>query len=129
MGAGVKVWIPGKLENPLNGSHGHWTQARSLGEVAARKSADVSTHYEDAALGLADPPRRPRSTSPSRPTSGPVLTTTTSEQRSSTYRDALKDMKIIDDDRESSGHEFHYRQVVSRGKNAKRGVEVEVTPR
>lgn len=41
-------------------------------------------------------------------------------------RDALKDMSIIDDDRPSSGHEFIYLQEMSRGKDARRGVEITV---
>jgi hypothetical protein len=45
------------------------------------------------------------------------------------YRDALKDMRIIDDDRPSSGHVFVYTQEISRGKDAKRGVMVSVAPR
>ena len=42
------------------------------------------------------------------------------------YVDALKDMRIIDDDRDSCGHTFTYQQEVSRGKGADLGVEIEV---
>jgi len=43
------------------------------------------------------------------------------------YRDALTDMGLIQDDRDSAGHTFVYEQEISRGRHARRGVQITVT--
>ena len=111
------------LQNPLNGSHGHWSKharwARTRREAAclailaaigprpkvlARTpkvvtfTAFVGAEWDDDNLRAAIKP----------------------------YRDALKDAGLINDDRPSAGHEFRYEQRIERGKGKPRGLRVTV---
>jgi len=118
----VTLFIPCTLVNPLNGSHGHWSKrARS-----ARTQREKAQMYLLQALGT----ERPNPHTLKRITftaytynafDGDGL-----QASLKNIRDALKDMRIVDDDRASLGHQFVYEQQISRGKNAKRGVQITV---
>ena len=41
-------------------------------------------------------------------------------------RDALKDARLIDDDRDSSGHSFSYGQVIARQRGAMHGIAIDI---
>lgn len=123
----MTVWIPGALANPqASGARGHWSKHAT---IARRQREKAQTYL------LLETRRRgqPWSHKPEKP-----KTITFTAYVHNAYdddniraalkptRDALKDMLVIDDDRPSAGHHFIYDQVVSRGKNAKRGVEIRI---
>jgi len=119
----VTLFIPCTLVNPLNGSHGHWSQrARS-----AKTQREKAQMYILAALNGAPRPN---------PHTLKRITFTAYTYNAfdgdglqaslKNIRDALKDMQIVDDDRASLGHQFVYEQQISRGKHAKRGVQITV---
>jgi hypothetical protein len=121
----VTFWIPGPIENPLNGSlsHAHWTK-RSRWAKTRREKAQM---HMLVAFG-----RGPRSPHTPKHITFRAFTYNAFDGDGlqaaiKPYRDALKDMRIIDDDRDSAGHRFVYEQEISRGKDAKRGVEISVT--
>jgi hypothetical protein len=122
----LTVWIPGKLENPLNGSlsRAHWTK-KSRWARTRREAAQM--HFLEA-LGTGKRSKRPDPKAPKLVTFrcyvGAEWDDDNLRAACKPVRDSLKDMKIIDDDRPSAGHTFTYEQEIRRGKDAKRGVEV-----
>lgn len=124
----LAVFVPGKVTNPLNGSHGHWTKHRrwakdwreraqtallegrswfltvgqTVGPAEVPKAitfiAYVAREFDDDNIRAACKP----------------------------CRDALKDMRVIDDDKPSAGHVFEYQQVVNGKRDARRGIEIRV---
>ena len=121
----MTVWLPGLLVNPTNGSRGHWSKhsrwAKSwrdrtcmqiLAVVGASRrhgiypkapklvtfTAHVGAEWDDDGLSSALKP----------------------------CRDALQDMRIIDNDRPSAGHQFIYEQVYPTPRQS-RGVRIDVT--
>jgi hypothetical protein len=120
----VRVFVAGQLTNPMNGSRGHWTKHAKwaslwrdrtglilfdeLSRVKAPWKADapkavtfvcfVAREWDDDNVRAACKP----------------------------LRDALKDMKLIDDDKPSTGHVFAYTQIIDGKRTATRGVEIRV---
>lgn len=122
----VRVFLPGQLRNPLNGSWGGWQKHARL----ARDMRDRAT----TALYLATTPAQ--RTEIIRNAATPKLVTFRAfvvrewdddavPAAIKPYRDALVTMRLIDDDRPSAGHRFVYAQTIEKGK---RGVEIVVEP-
>ena len=114
----VAFFIPGNLDNPLNGTHGHWsTPARR------RKAWRENTK----AAYLASPRMATAPWTPKRVT---LVANVWNRMDSDglqaackSVRDGLVDCGLIDDDGPDSGHVFLYEQRVAR---AQRGVTVSV---
>ena len=123
----LAVFVPGKLRNPMNGTHGHWSKhARwaktwrertcwAVFESAYRGAGVVGVNMGRMLLALEMQPDRPKVVTfhaivPSKfdddnlpPCCKPI-------------RDALKDMGVINDDRTSAGHTFVYEQEAKRAR-------------
>lgn len=125
----LSFFVHTKPENPLNGSlsGAHWSKKRRWSNL--RREAAARVMYAEM-----------RGKRPPWPAAQPKAVTFTvhshnafdSDGRQAAckpYRDALRDMGLINDDRDSAGHSFDYRQVISRGKAAKHGVQIDVTIR
>lgn len=109
------IFVAGKLINPLNGSFGHWSKHA---RIARRWREATAMQVFLAGLG-----QRQALGSPS----DPKCITFTAHTGSTwdddnlpgaikPIRDGLKDARIIDDDKPSSGHRFVYRQRIDRKK-------------
>lgn len=120
----LDVWIPGKLVNPLNGSHGHWSTRARWAKTRREQAQTVYLAYICVTGRRAVP-------------SAPKIVTFTARVWNEfdddglraalkPHRDALKDMRLIQDDRPSAGHEFRYHQQIDR---TRRGVAVRVEVR
>ena len=133
----LAVFVPGKLRNPMNGSHGHWSKharwaktwreraAWAIFESAYQGCGVVGVNMGRALLALEMQPEKPKLVTlhavvPSRfdddnlpPCCKPI-------------RDALKDMGVVNDDRPSAGHVFTYTQEARRKAGTVHGVTVRV---
>jgi hypothetical protein len=124
----IAVFVPGVLRNPLNGSWGHpLKHARTNREWRERTQSHLL-----AALRL---PRTRMQMDPAAPKRITITAHVGAEWDDDGIpaavkpcRDALKDMRIINDDKPSAGHVFAYAQIVSRGKGCSRGVKITVEP-
>lgn len=115
------IFVPGKLVNVLNGSHGHWSRrarwAKQWRERAYLTMLTTPKFMQAVSAGDAATPKR-------------ITFTAHTHNRVDSdglaamlkpSRDALKDAGIIHDDGPDSGHVFEYAQVIDR---AHRGVAI-----
>lgn len=122
----MTVFIPGKLANPQasewKGSH--WAKRARLAKSIREKTGAYILATMGRRLDAAPwaPKRVEFNAYVANPFDSDNLATACKP-----YRDALRDMKLIDDDRDSCGHQFVYRQTVARGLDARRGLEITVT--
>ena len=131
----LTIFVPGRLTNPMNGPHGHWsTRAKWAREWRQRTGAAILHHVAQHRAG--------RQLGPYGERLGVVL----GEAMHVSFllhtwnavdsdalgpmvkpcRDALIDMRLIHSDAPDSGHVFEYAQVVNR---KARGVTITITPR
>ena len=113
----MEWFIPGRITNPLNGSHHHWSVRAKWAKAWRTQSGFVAAQH---ARGI-DPktPKRIIFT-------GHVVRKFDCDNFMSAMkpvRDGLKDAGIIHDDGPDSGHEFVYNQIIDR---KRLGVEVKV---
>lgn len=136
----LAVWVPGALTNPLNGSHGHWEKHRlwakdwreragtALLIAITNRGRFIALAFSDAREGLVA--MREIVTGQKAVTFIAYVAREWDEDNLRAglkpVRDALKDMRVIDDDKPSAGHTFTYEQRVDRTKGARRGVEIRV---
>ena len=120
----MTIVIPGKLENPLNGSHGHWSKHARWARTRKAKAEMCIL----AALKSRQPPWPPEA--PKRIT---FLATVWNQFDSDglsaackPIRDSLQSMGLINSDAPGAGHTFLYEQRIERGKRAAPGVTVQV---
>jgi hypothetical protein len=125
--APFSVWVPGALENPLNGSHGHWAKHATWAR-RRKQAAEMCILHALGSRSTPWPARVPKRITFTAAVYNEFDTDGLAAALKPT-RDALKSMQLIDDDRPSSGHVFTYAQVVKRGKDAPRGVQITVEPR
>lgn len=113
-GGALTVWVPGRPSNPLNGSHMHWSKRSRWAKGWREKTAaQILNHVfrsikEPQWKGVrTETPKRVTFTvhGPSRFDDDNLRAVV------KPCRDALKDMRVIDDDRDSSGHDFRYAQA------------------
>lgn len=121
----LAVFIPGKVQNPLNGSHGHWSKRARWAKTRREKAQMcILVAIRNSIKRFADPAM-------------PKLVTFTATVWNEfdsdglaaalkPTRDALVDMRVLHNDRPSSGHAFIYEQVVARGKKSEPGVAIRV---
>ena len=110
-GGALSIFVVGRPRNPLNGSRGHWS-------VHSRWAKGWRERTATALLG---PDGYARQWIPAVPKLVTFTVYSWGKYDSDNLqavckpcRDALTDMRVIDDDRPSSGHDFGYANVVSR---------------
>lgn len=126
------AWVPGRLRNPLNGAHQHWSQSAKdrrgwrgrtfLCCTDAMRRAGITLGRQDA--------------SPWHPAYRKVVVLTAyvwnlydEDGLAAALKgivDGLRDARLIHDDGPKSGHRFERRQLINR---KHRGVEIVVEPR
>jgi hypothetical protein len=115
------IFVPGPLQNPMNGPHGHWSKharwARNWRERTAQRLF-VAQHYD----------RLPRPSSASKHVTFTLQTWNRVDDdalgpMAKPCRDALIDAGIIHSDAPNSGHRFSYAQTIDR---THRGVRITV---
>jgi hypothetical protein len=137
-GGALVVFVPGRPRNPLNGSHEHWSKRAKwakgwrentntrlyLASVGGRRSLtdwlDTTPRWP---WGEASAPKRITFTihGPSRFDDDNLRAVC------KPVRDSLKDMGVIDDDRPSAGHTFHYEQAPpKRAAGAPHGIAIRI---
>jgi hypothetical protein len=121
----LTLFIPGALVNPqASGARGHWSKHARAAKRQRERAGMYLLEARQRCGWTADP-------------SVPKLVTfrlfahnayDDDNIRTATknYRDALRDLAVVDDDRPSAGHTWIYRQEISRGPHARRGVEITV---
>ena len=130
----LAIWLPGKLESRLNGPQG-----RTL-KGARWRAAKIKTTRERVCTAILDglpqgvtwqAPARAVNVEPWQPKLVRFIAYVGHEWDEDnlkaalkSYRDALTTMRVIDDDKPSSGHTFTYEQVIDRARGGKRGVEI-----
>lgn len=121
----LDTFIPGQITNPLNDSSwGLWKHRRQV--KTAREKAGMCLLMALQGKALRVPADAPKRITFHR--YGHNLFDGDGYQAAmKPYRDALKDAQVINDDRDSAGHAFVYEQEISRGKRARRGVQITVT--
>lgn len=113
-------FIPGRLRNPLNGSHRHWATRFQWGKDWRTKTAFLI--LRERPRYRADAPKRIAF----RARVWSLFDDDGLRAALKPVRDGLRDAGIVHDDSPRSGHEFVYEQVVDR---RRRGVEVRVEVR
>lgn len=111
----LTIFVPGRPRNPLNGSHEHWSK-RARWAKGWRERAQMALMREVGQWGVNRVRKWPwNTTTPKRITFtiyGPSRFDDDNVRAvCKPVRDALKDMCVIDDDRESAGHTFLYAQA------------------
>jgi hypothetical protein len=128
-GGALVVFVPGRPRNPLNGSHEHWSKRARWAKGWRDKASSRLHNTGTQGLGkLAWPwtamhPKRITFTiyGPSRFDDDNVRAVC------KPVRDSLKDMGVIDDDRPSAGHTFHYEQAKpTRKAGAPHGIAIRI---
>lgn len=123
----LEVWIPGALVNPLNDSAwGLWKHRRRV--KAQRETAQAHLLVAMRRLGWRLPPSSSKRITFTR-VGFNRMDSDGYQAACKAYRDALVDMAIIDDDRDSAGHLFVYEQTVQRRRGSPAGVMIRVEPR
>lgn len=112
----LTVFVPGRPRNPLNSSHGHWTKHARWAKTWRERTSMAfwrRAPLYSASLGtrvfhwLAEDPKRVTFT-----VYGPARFDDDNLRAvCKPARDSLKDMRVIDDDRDSAGHVFVYEQA------------------
>ena len=125
----LEVFVPGKLANPLNGSHGHWTtRAKWAREWRARTHnrlwVAMRQHGLPHDFARVEQSDRPKRVSFLVQTHNPVDDDALPGM-CKPARNGLKDAGIIHNDGPESGHVFTYAQAVKRDH---RGVLITVEP-
>lgn len=118
--AAVKMYVRGKLKNPLNGSHRHWSVKAK--ERARWREMILAAWKEMGQPTMAPGPKRVHFhafTWNEMDTDGLVASL-------KPCRDALVDARLISDDSPRAGNRFTYDQEIRR---KLRGVEITVEPR
>ena len=118
------AWVPGRLTNPLNSSHGHWT----------KRAKEQKRWRERTFLCCTDAMRRAKYQVPGEAPKVVVLTAYVwnlydEDGLAAALKavvDGLRDARLIHDDGPKGGHRFARRQVINR---THRGVEVLIEPR
>lgn len=126
--APLEVFVPGPLYNPMNGAKGgHWAKRHRWARTWRERTAErlrVAILIERREWARVDP-RAPKLVTFHAQTfnafDGDGLSSALKP-----CRDALKDARLIDDDRDSAGHQFVYTQEIKR---KERGVKITITPR
>jgi hypothetical protein len=117
----VRVFVPGRLTNPLNGPHGHWTKhrrwARTWRDATCMRILEA---YNRQPIYDATVPKQVTFTL----YVARLFDCDAAPATVKSCRDALIDMRVIHGDSPTHGHSFVYRQVVS--PPTKRGVEIHV---
>lgn len=119
------VFVPGQVRNPLNGSHGHWSKHRKWASDWRERTTHrlwAFSQWIDLKLWA---PKVPKVIAFAIYSRNPF----DSDNRAAVckpLRDALKDARLIDDDRDSSGHSFSYGQVIARHKGAVHGIAIDI---
>lgn len=120
----LTLWLPGKIGHEQDRTGWHWLKrARYVRSIHDR----VAQHVLFAVPGRRIP----------WPAEAPKVVTFTAHvgrafdddnlaHAFKHHRDALRKAGLINDDRRSAGHTFRYEQEVSRGRGARRGVEITV---
>ena len=115
----LSVFVFGRPTHPLNGTlaHAHWSKRAKWAKGWRERAAAALLHWVTAQCTPALGPHHPWLGRPD--TSKTVTFTVCGPSRfdddnlravCKPVRDALKDMRVIDDDRPSAGHTFEYRQ-------------------
>lgn len=127
----LAVFVPGPVRNPLNGTHGHWSKRAKWAKGWREKTTMVI--LEGYGLGYTGIVHEGTSVAAWRPKTVTFTANTHNRMDDDNLRaalkpvrDGLKDMRVIDDDKPESGHEFVYHQRIDR---ARRGVEIRVRVR
>jgi hypothetical protein len=108
----LEVWIPGALVNPLNESAwGLWKHRRRVKTLREKAQACLLEAIHRTGWNL--PPSAPKRITFTR-TGFNLMDGDGYQAACKPYRDALTDMQVIDDDRDSAGHVFVYDQVRKR---------------
>ncbi len=118
----ISFFVPGQLQNPLNGSlsHAHWSRKAKWARGWKTRTRVVWLH--DEVGPLPDLHRRKRITFTAHV--GALWDDDNLPAACKPARDALIGL-AIHSDATTSGHEFVYRQVVDR---ARRGLEIAIEP-
>jgi hypothetical protein len=121
----VTLFIPGKLENPLNGPHGHWSKRARWAKIRKEK-AELCILFALKSRKVPWPPELPKQVTFTA-TVWNVFDDDGLTAAIKPYRDACKSMGLINDDRPSAGHKFVYEQRTER-KLGTLGVTLRVEP-
>ena len=133
----LAIWIPGKLESRLNGPQG-----RTL-KGARWRATKIKATRERVCAAILDGLMKGWYGSTLTARAVPIQGTPKTVRfivyvghewdldenvpaALKTHKDALKVMRIIDDDKPSSGHTFTYEQVIDPRRSGRRGVEIRV---
>ncbi len=122
----LEVFVPGPLFNPMNGSQGSWHKHARWARQWRERTAERLRIALLVDLPYAIDPASPKLIQ----FHAVVFNAFDADNLSACLkpcRDALKDARIIDDDRDSAGHSFLYWQQVDR--KGERGVRITVGPR
>lgn len=120
----LEVWIPGALVNPLNESAwGLWKHRRRVKTLREKAQACLLEAIHRTGWNL--PPSAPKRITFTR-TGHNLMDSDGYQAACKAYRDALTDMGVIDDDRDSAGHTFAYAQRLDRSRKALAGVMIRV---
>jgi hypothetical protein len=122
-----EAWIPGALVNPLNESAwGLWKHRRRVKTLREKAQACLLEAIHRTGWNL-------HASSSKRITFTRVgfnaMDSDGYQAAVKPYRDALMDMAVIDDDRDSAGHIFVYEQTIRRTRGTVAGVSIRVEPR
>ena len=122
----LHLWLPGKLEHQQDRTGWHWLKrARYVRQIHER----VAQHVLEAVPGRQAPwpPEMPKTITFTAHV-GRAFDDDNLAHAFKHHRDGLRKAGLIHDDRWTSGHTFRYEQVISKGDDAKRGVEIRITP-
>lgn len=130
--ASLTAFVPTRLVNPLNGSHGHWaTSARRVKThreaTALAMWAALRTPVEGTSWRIVAPPERPKRV---------TFTLHVARRFDSDalpaickpFRDELQALRLIHHDGPDSGHVFAYAQRVQKPTGVAITVTLEATP-
>jgi hypothetical protein len=116
------VFVPGRLGNPLNGPHGHWSKhARWAKQWRERTHLAWLEKYQRRGDLVPTVPKLIRF----RAHTWNAVDDDALSAMCKPVRDALRDIGLIHDDSPGSGHVFVYGQVIER---SHRGVQITVEP-
>lgn len=120
----LEVWIPGAIVNPLNQSAwGLWKHRRRTRTQREKAAGYLLVALRNARWTV--PPATPKRVTFTR-TGFNAMDSDGYQAACKPYRDALMDMAVIDDDRDSAGHTFAYAQRIDRSRKALAGVMIRV---
>lgn len=121
----IEFFVPGRLVNPLNGSHGHWSKHRRWAQSWRERTA-MALYANRGRSPLPWPAATPK-----RVTFTALVGARWDDDNLRAalkpVRDALRDVGLIQDDGPTTGHRFVYEQERVKFVKANGGVAVSVT--